>query len=123
MLTEVLMLFIIITFILFILSVFVMEDTPMLAIPLIMCGMIFSILCTYGFWRIDYFYAGYNASHGNASGTMYSTFDYGDPYGYVFVFIFFIFIILFLRAGMNMWKDALETKGEMNYHKRDNRWR
>jgi len=101
-----------------------MEDTPVISIPFIMCGMIFSILCTYGFWNVEYFYVGYNASVGNTTTAMYSTMNYGDPYSYIFMLMFFIFFILFFRAGFNMWKDALKTEGEMDYRTRDRRnWR
>ena len=113
-----LILFIVITIILFFVSVFLMEDNPMLSLPFITLGMIFSVLCTYGIWNVEYFYVGYNATVGNTSTYMYSTFDYGDPYGYIFMFMFFLFVVLFFRAGMNMWKQALETQGEMNYNKR-----
>ena len=115
MIMDMLMLFIVITVILFFVSVFLMEDNPMLSIPFIMLGMIFSILVTYGLWDVEYFYIGYNASVGNTSTYTYSTMSYGDPYSYIFVLLFFIFVVLFIRSGMNMWRDALETKGEMNY--------
>ena len=115
MIMDMLMLFIVITLILFFVSVFLMEDYPLLSIPFIMLGMIFSILVTYGLWDVEYFYIGYNASVGNTSTYTYSTMSYGDPYSYIFVLLFFIFVVLFIRSGMNMWRDALETKGEMNY--------
>ena len=118
MIIDVLILFIIITIILFFVSVFLMEDNPLISIPFIMMGMIFSILCTYGFWDVEYLYTGYNATEGNSSIYTFSTMDYGDPYGYIFVLLFFIFVALFIRAGMNMWREALETQGEMNYTKR-----
>lgn len=116
MIMDMLMLFIVITLILFFVSVFLMEDYPLLSIPFIMLGMIFSILVTYGLWDVEYFYVGYNASVGNTSTYTYSTMSYGDPYSYIFVLLFFIFVVLFIRSGMNMWRDALETKGEMNYN-------
>jgi len=100
-----------------------MEDRPQIAIPFIMIGMIFTILCTYGFWDVEYFYVGYNATAGNTSSFMYSTSQYGDPYSYVFFIVFWIFVILLLRTGMNLWKEALQTEGQMKYSKRDNRWR
>ena len=33
----------------------------------------------------------------------------------IFVLLFFIFVILFLKCGMNLWRDSLKTKGEMEY--------
>jgi len=123
MIMDVLILFIIITIILFFVSVFTMEDNPILSIPFIMLGMVFSVLCTYGFWDVEYFYVGYNATTGNTSTHIYSTMDYGNPYGYIFMLMFFIFFVLFFRAGFNTWTDALQTKGEMNYNVRDRRWK
>lgn len=118
MIMDMLVLFIVITLILFFVSVFLMEDYPMISLPFIMLGMIFSILVTYGLWDVEYFYVGYNASVGNTSTYTFSTMSYGDPYSYIFVLLFFIFVVLFVRAGMNMWRDALKTQGEMNYHRR-----
>lgn len=116
MIFDMLVLFIAITLICLILSIFVMEDNPMLAIPFIMVGMIFSILCTYGMWNVEYFYIGYNASIGNTSSYFVSTDVYGDPYSYIFVLMFFVFTVLFVKTGFNMWRDALETKAEMDYN-------
>jgi len=123
MLFDMLILFIVITLLCLIISIFLMEDRPQIAIPFIMIGMIFTILCTYGFWDVEYFYVGYNATAGNTSSFMYSTSQYGDPYSYVFFIVFWIFVILLLRTGMNLWKEALQTEGQMKYSKRDNRWR
>ena len=122
MLFDMLIIFVILSVIFFIISVFLMEDKPMIAIPFIMLGMIFCVLCTYGFWNVEYFYVGYNSTVGNTSSYIYSTTDYGNPYSYVFMVFFYIYVLLFIRSGWNMWKEALETKGEMDYRKRDNRW-
>lgn len=116
MIFDMLVLFIAITLICLILSIFVMEDNPMFAIPFVMVGMIFSILCTYGMWNVEYFYIGYNASIGNTSSYFVSTDVYGEPYSYIFVLLFFIFMILFIKTGANMWRDALDTKAEMDYN-------
>ena len=123
MITDILILFIVITIILFFVSIFTMEDTPVISLPFITLGMIFSVLCTYGFWKVEYFYVGYNATLGNTTTEIYSTMNYGNPYSYIFMLMFFIFFILFFRAGFNMWKEALQTKGEMDYRTRDRRWR
>lgn len=123
MLIDILILFIIITLIVFFLTLFIIEDKPMIALPLIMIGMIFSILCTYGMWNVEYFYVGYNATEGNSSSYIFSTMDYGDPYSYIFVLFFFVFIILFFKAGWNMWREALKTQGEMDYKRPSKRGR
>jgi len=98
MLFDMLILFIVITLLCLIISIFLMEDRPQIAIPFIMIGMIFTILCTYGFWDVEYFYVGYNATAGNTSSFMYSTSQYGDPYSYVFFIVFWIFVILLLLS-------------------------
>lgn len=115
MFIDILILFIIITIILFLLTLFIIDDKPMTALPLIMIGMVFSILCTYGMWNVEYFYVGYNATVGNSSSYTFSTMSYGDPYSYIFVLFFFVFVVLFFKAGFNMWKEALQTQGEMEY--------
>jgi len=117
MFMDILILFIIITLIMFFISVFLVEDKPMIAFPFIMIGMVFSILCTYGMWDVEYLYIGYNSTIGNTSSYVYSTTQYGDPYSYIFVLFFFIFMILFFRAGFVLWKEALETPGQMKYRR------
>lgn len=118
MLYDLLLLFIVVTILCFIISIFLMEDRPVLAIPFIFLGMIFSILCTYGLWDVEFFYVGYNASVGNTTSCIYSTDMYGDPYSFIFIFVFFIFLILFFKTGFNWWREALKTQGEMDYRTR-----
>ena len=118
MLIDMLLVFIVISVILFILTLFIMEDNPMLAIPLIMVNMIFIVIITYGLWNVEYSYVGTNATTGLMEYMTYSTTSYGDPYSYIFVLFFFIHVMLFFKTGFDMWKDALKTKGEMNYYRR-----
>ena len=118
MIFDMLVLFIIIIFIAMILSIYTMEDDPMLAIPFIMVGMVFCILVTYGLWDVQFPYVAYNATVGNASLYYSSTDVYGDPYSYVFVLLFMIHMVLFFKCGFNMWRDALQTKAELEYTKR-----
>lgn len=115
---DLLVLFIILTIIFLFISFFTMEDYPMISLPFVMIGMIFSILCTYGMWNIETLYIGYNASFGNTSAEIYSNTGYGDPYGYIFMFLFFVYILVFFRIGWNLWTEALETEGQMDYKKR-----
>jgi len=115
MIVDILILFIVITVILFFVSVFMMEDRPSIAIPFIMLGMIFCILCAYGMWDVETIVVGYNSTLGNTSTEIYSTMDYGEPYSFVFVFFFFTYVVLFFRCGWNMWKEALKTEGEMDF--------
>jgi len=117
MLFDMIIIFVVVTIICLFLSLFLMEEYPMLSIPVIIIGMIFSILCTYGLFDVEFFYVGYNSTVGNTTSYMFSTAEYGDPYGYIFILIFYIFILFFVKAGWNMWKEALETKGEINYNK------
>ena len=94
-----------------------MESNPMLSLPFITLGMVFSILCTYGFWDLEYYYVDFNATFGNSSLGNYATMDYGDPYSYIFVLVFFIFVVIFFRAGWNLWKEALATEGQIPYRR------
>jgi len=122
MLFDMLIIFIVVTIICLLLSLFLMEENPMLSIPVIVIGMVFSVICTYGLWDVEFVYIGYNSTIGNTTSYIYSTSDYGNPYGYIFLLIFYIFMLFFLRAGWNLWKEALETKGEMDYRmNRNNR--
>lgn len=123
MFMDILMLFIVLSILFFILSIYLLEDKPFVAIPFIMLGMIFTILCAYGLWDVEVLYVNYNASSGLTNTSIYSTIEYGDPYSYIFVLFFFIFMVLFFKSGFNMWRDALKTQGEMNYRTRDKRWR
>ena len=123
MLMDFLVLFIVLSILFFILSVYLMESNPKICIPFIMLGMIFTILVVYGLWDVEVLYVNYNASSGLTNTSIYNTMSYGDPYSYVFVLFFFIFMVLFFRAGFNLWQEALKTQGEMNYRTRDRRWR
>jgi hypothetical protein len=114
MLMDLLILFIVLSILFFILSVYLMETNPMLSIPFIMLGMIFTILCTYGMWHVEVLYADYNATLGTTTTSVHAM-NYGEPYSYIFMFFFFIFMILFFRAGFNMWSVALQQKGEMDF--------
>lgn len=123
MFMDILMLFIILSIIFFILSIYLMEEKPIIGMPFIMLGMIFTILVAYGLWDVEVLYVNYNASSGLTNTSIYTTTVYGDPYSYIFVLFFFIFMVLFFRTGFNMWREALQTQGEMNYRTKDNRWR
>jgi len=112
MIIDMLIVFVVIIMIMLVLSVYSMEDEPWLSIVFITVGMVFSILSAYEFFNFEWFYVADDLPG------IYSTYDYGSPYGYVFMLMFFIFAILFVKAGANAWKFALETEAEMNYNKR-----
>lgn len=114
MLAEILMLFIILTIIMFIISMVIVDEYPIISVPFIIVGMIFCILSAYGLWNIETQYVGYNATFGNTSFHTYSTASYGDPYSYVFFFFFFVFFLLFIRAGWRYLEESLKTKGELD---------
>jgi hypothetical protein len=110
-----LIIFIIITIILFILSAILMDDNPMIAIPIIFAGMIFTILCSFGFFDVGTLYIGQNLTTGNLEPLIYSDESYGVGYPWVFFFMFILFAILFIRVGFNLWMEAKDTQGQMNY--------
>jgi len=114
MLFDMIIIFIIILILCLILTVFLMEDRPLLAIPFVMIGMVFSIICTYGMWDIEFYNNNFNYTTGYTTMEVTHISSYGDPYSYLFVLMFFVFMLLFFRVGQNMWRLALETEGEMN---------
>ena len=115
MLFDMLILFILLTVIVLVITVFLVEDRPLLSIPFVMVGMIFSILCTYGMYYVEIVSNVFNSTTGVTSVEVTGFYDWGIPYSYVFVLFFFVFFVLFIRAGFNMWHLGLETQGQMNY--------
>lgn len=109
MILSMLYLFIGLIALFFILSVYLMEMKPSVSIPFIMMGMIFCILVVYGLWNVEI------PVMRSDDVFLLETVSYGDPYSYVFVLWFFIYLVMFLRAGFNMWHEALQTKGEMRF--------
>jgi len=109
MLVSWLTFFIAITLIALLLTAYLTETKPYLSIPFVFVGMIFSILCTYGFYNVEW-----AVIHSDNTFHMESM-DYGEPYSYIFMFLFFVFFLFFIRAGWHAWKEALATKGEFDY--------
>ena len=93
------------------LTIFLILDWPILSIPVILMGMIFSILSTYGLWSIEKLDTGYNSTTG-VTETVTTTLNYGDPYSYIFMIIFFIFSILFLYASFLHLRYVVEERNE-----------
>jgi hypothetical protein len=120
MFMDIIILFIILAILFFIISVYLVEGNPSVSIPFIMLGMIFCVLCTYGLWNVEVLYVGYNATSGLSETNVY-TVSYGDPYSYIFMLLFMVFTVLFVRAGFNMWREALKTEGQMDYKKLNKR--
>jgi hypothetical protein len=106
------MIFIIVTLLMMIISIFLMEEQPYIAIPFIILGMIFSVLCAYGVWDVEF------AVIQNDNTFVLESTSYGEPYSYVFVFLFLIFFMIFIKAGFNTWRLALQEKGEMEYNRK-----
>ena len=107
MLESWLLIFIIVTLLMLIISIILMEEQPYVAIPFIVIGWIFSVLCAYGVWSVEF------AVLQNDNTFVIESTSYGEPYSYVFVFVFLLFVMIFIRAGFNTWKMAMEQKGEM----------
>jgi len=138
MMHEMLIIFIIISFILFILIIETLfyQDSPTAqpkqgqhignwrpAVALISVNLLFIVLCTFGFYEIDWMHTSkYFSGNGTYMVDIYST----DQYyylAYIFYAFFLIHCILFIKAGWDAWQDALSTKGEMNYSLKDRRWK
>lgn len=138
MMLEMLILFIIISLILFLLIINALfyQDSPTArpkpnehignwkpAIPMITVNWLFIILATFGFYDVEWFYnSHYWAGNGTYQVAIYSTSSY-YYFAYVFYVFFFIHVILFFYAGWMSWKEALTTEGEIEYRLRDKRWR
>ena len=117
MLESWLIIFIIVTLLMLIISIFLMEEQPIITIPFVMIGMIFSVLCTYGVWNVEWV-----AMHNDNTFVLEST-SYGEPYSYVFMLLFFIFMLIFVKAGFNTWQQALQNQSEMEFRRKQQRWR
>jgi len=121
MMFEMLLLFIIISIVLFFL-IFILDDQWKICLPLIMINLILVTLVVYGFWDVEWLYL-------DATGTpyVYSTEDY-SVYSYVFMGFWFMHILLFIKAGWHSWQEALETKGAFSYrmqakeNRRNRKW-
>ena len=107
-----LIVFIVLAIIMFFISVFLVEDNPKMSLPFITMGMIFTVVCTYGFYKVDQMYVAYNATIGNSSHYL-ASYDYHEPYSYIFFFFFAVFSVLLFRAGWNLWHEALENEKEV----------
>jgi len=133
MMLEMLVLFIIISMILFllILEVLFYQESPTAkpkpnehignwkpAIPLITVNWLFIILCTFGFYNIEWFYnKHYWVENGTYEVGLYTSTQY-FYLSYVFYVFFFIHVILFFYAGWMAWKESLTTEGEIEYTRR-----
>ena len=100
-----------------IISLFMLEDEPVLCIPFIMVGMIFSVLCTYGMWNVEWATTGVDGTL-----VIQSTNTYGEPYSYVFYWIFIVFLVVFVKAAFNTWREAIKGSEQMKTQGR-NRYR
>ena len=105
MIESIIVLFIIITFVMLIISIIAMEsERPEMSLPFISLGLIFSALSAYGMWDFETVYIKYANTTGDSTQyfpDVYSTLQYGDPYSYVFLMIFFMFCAFLVRAGWN----------------------
>ena len=110
-------LFIVVTLVSILISAYLMEENPIISIPFIMIGLIFSVICAYGVWNVEW-----AVLHSDNTLVLESA-DYGIPYTFVFVFLFFVFVLFFFRAGFNLYKEAIETKGEFTYSTNKNYFR
>ena len=117
MLESWLIIFIIVTLLMLIISILLMEEQPVITIPFVIIGMIFSVLCTYGVWNVEW------AVLQNDNTFVLESTSYGEPYSFVFMLIFFIFMLIFIKAGFNTWQQELDGRAEMEFRKKQQRWR
>ena len=115
MLESWLTLFIIVTLIAILISAYLMEENPIMSIPFIFIGLIFSVICAYGVWDVEFVVLLSDDT------IVYESADYGQPYSYIFVFLFFILVMFFFRAASNYFVDSAKTEGEFNYSLNENK--
>lgn len=108
MLFDMLILFVVVVIISFILTMFLIWEKPLLSVAFIMVGMIFSVLSTYGFWDVEFFYTSINTTTGGTDALIYSTTEYGNPYSFIFFFMFFVFFMLLFVAAFKSMSDEAE---------------
>lgn len=136
MMLEMLIIFIIITFILFLLIIDCLfyQDSPTApiknnvhignwrpALVLISVNLIFIVLVAFGLHKVEWFYMGnYWSGNGTYQGAIYASESYYF-YAIIFYVFFLIHCILFVKAGVDAWKDALATEGEMEFNKKGRR--
>ena len=118
MMLDLLIIFIVIDILLLILSIFTMDENAIMAVIFIFAGMVMTAMCIYGLVNVDMFYVGQNATTGDLAPFIYTDTSYGVVYPYIFFFIFIIYLVMFFRVGFNLWKEATETKGELDYRRR-----
>ena len=114
-------LFIVMVVVIFII-ILILDEQWKLTLPLIMVNLIFITLIVYGFWNIEWVVV-----DGAGDPSLFSD-DSHYVYSYVFVAFWFIHMLLFIKAGYDSWKEALETKGQMSYrmqakeNRRNRKW-
>lgn len=111
MIFDHLMIMIVLTVIIF-LIILLLDDRWKIQLPLIMANFMFIIPIIYGFWNVEWIYV----STWNETAEMYSTDNY-NVYSWVFIGFWFIHLLLFFKAGFDAWKEALETKGQLDLEK------
>lgn len=114
MLIELIVIFITIVIICLILTVFLMHDLPILALPFVTVGMLFSVILTYNMFNVEYFYTAYNSTTGLVEPLVHSIENYGTPYSYIFFLLFWIFVAFFVYCGFRYWQIILEKQNENN---------
>jgi hypothetical protein len=83
-------------------------ETIDLAIVTILTGIMFSVIVSFGFIKVEVFTSGFNVTSGNFESHVFEISGYNEPYPVLFLFISFFFIALFFKAGFGLWKKSLE---------------
>lgn len=110
MIIDLLVLFIMLAIIMFIISLMLVNDYENLdmAIVTILLGIMFTVVVSFGFIKVEYFYSGFNVTSGNVESHVFEVSGYNEPYPILFLFLCFFFIALFFKVGFNLWKKSLE---------------
>lgn len=109
MLESILIVYIILSALLFVLCVLLMEDKPWLAVPLVMVGVIFSTMCVFGFFQVDVPMMVYNSTSEAYEPSLLSVTDQYVPYVWVYFLFVLIYGLVFVKAMFNILVKSVDT--------------
>lgn len=98
---DLLIIFVIVSILLFIISAVLSEENPRLSIIFIITGLIFTLYASFGFVQVEYLLG---------DGTVYTDESYGPAFSIGFIFLGLLYVLLFFYAGFNYMRQVLEEK-------------
>ena len=119
MMLEMLLVFIVLTVFLLIMSVLLVDEYPHIASIIIIIGLLLSVLVSFGFFKVEHSFSGFNATSGNMEFHIYNDTSYQGAYPIVGLFLGLVFTALLIRVIFNYLKDSTEGIETMGDRKKD----